>query len=142
MSFQAVADSGHRIVMDAAPEVGGQNVGTRPMEMVLMGLGGCSGIDVLLILQKSRQRVTACEIEIEASRADSIPKVFTRIHVHYMIGGINLNHNSVARAVSLSMQKYCSVTRMLARSATITHSFALIENTHDNQAPPRATTLR
>ena len=127
LSFESVGDSGHRVVMSASPAAGGEDHGARPMEMVLMGLGGCSGIDVMLILNKSRQRVTDCEIEIEAERADSIPEVFTRIHIRYLVGGKNLSRNKVARAVALSMEKYCSVTRMLEASVAITHGFEIIE---------------
>ncbi len=129
MSFEAVADSGHPVVMAGAPEIGGAGdgpqAGPRPMEMVLMGLGGCSGIDVMLILNKSRQRVRTCEIEIEAERADAVPAVFTRIHVRYIFSGENLDRKKVARAVALSMEKYCSVTRMLEKSAVITHDFEI-----------------
>ncbi len=126
LNFEARADSGHRVVMAASPEVGGEGAGPRPMEMVLMGLGGCSGIDVALILRKSRQRVRDFEIDIEAERADAVPAVFTRIHVHYRFRGENLDPGKVARAVALSMEKYCSVTRMLERAATITHDFEII----------------
>ncbi len=125
MNFEASA-RGQRVVMAASPEVGGEPLGVRPMEMVLMGLGGCSGIDVMLILKKSRQRVSACEIEIEAARADTLPAVFTRIHVHYRLSGDNLVRSKVARAVALSMEKYCSVTRMLEGSVTITHGFEIV----------------
>lgn len=127
MSFEAVADSGHRVVMSGAPEVGGENHGGRPMEMVLIGLGGCSGIDVLSILRKSRAPVSAFAIEIEAERAESVPRVFTRIHVRYIVSGKNLSRPKVARAIALSMDKYCSVTRMLAASVAITHEFEIVE---------------
>ncbi len=129
LNFEALTDSGHRVVMAASPEVGGpggEGTGPRPMEMVLMGLGGCSGIDVALILRKSRQRVRDFEIDIEAERADAVPAVFTRIHVHYRFRGENLDPGKVARAVALSMEKYCSVTRMLERAVTITHDFEII----------------
>ena len=133
MSFAATSDSGHRVVISGAPEIGGATdgdaAGVRPMEMVLMGLGGCSGIDVLLILAKSRQRVHSCEIELHAERAAEIPAVFTRIHVNYLIGGDNLNHKKVARAVALSMEKYCSVTKMLQHAVEITHDFTIIQKT-------------
>lgn len=128
MNFEAVADSGRRVVMSAAAEAGGDNTGPRPMEMVLMGLGGCSGIDVLSILRKSRQRVSACEIGIEAERADAVPAVFTRIHIRFRLRGERLDRNKVARAVSLSMEKYCSVTRMLEKTAAITHDFEIAES--------------
>lgn len=134
MSFEAVADSGHPVVMAGAPEAGGENNGPRPMEMVLMGLGGCSGIDVMLILNKSRQRVSACEIVIEAERADAVPAVFTRIHVRYLVSGENLDRKKVARAVDLSMEKYCSVTRMLEKSAAITHDFEIVERAAEREA--------
>ena len=134
MSFEAVADSGHPVVMSGAPEVGGENNAPRPMEMVLMGLGGCSGIDVMLILNKSRQRVSACEIELSAERADTVPAVFTRIHVRYRIAGENLDRKKVARAVNLSMEKYCSVTRMLTGSVAITHDFEIAERAADGEA--------
>lgn len=129
MNFEAVADSGRRVVMSAAAEAGGgDNAGPRPMEVVLMGLGGCSGIDVLSILRKSRQRVSACEIGIEAERADAVPAVFTRIHIRFRLRGERLDRNKVARAVSLSMEKYCSVTRMLEKTAAITHDFEIAES--------------
>jgi len=131
MNFEAVGDNGRRVVMSAAPEAGGgggDNTGPRPMEMVLMGLGGCSGIDVLSILHKSRQRVSACEIGIEAERADAVPAVFTRIHIRFRLRGERLDRNKVARAVSLSMEKYCSVTRMLEKTAAITHDFEIAES--------------
>ena len=138
MSFAATTDSGHRVVMSASPDFGGAGDGARPMEMVLLGLGGCSGIDVLLILKKSRQRVRACEIEIEAERADTVPAVFTRIHLRYLFRGENLDRKKVARAVALSMEKYCSVTRMLEHSVAITHDFEIIERTkpRHSRAPP------
>lgn len=127
IAFEGVADSGHRIVMDGSPVNGGDNLGTRPMEMVLLGLGGCSGIDVSLILEKSRQNVTDCRIELEGKRADAVPAVFTDIHIQYIISGQNLDPGKVARAVSLSMEKYCSVTRMLAPTVSITHGFEIVD---------------
>ncbi len=134
MNFEAVADSGHRVTISAAAEAGGGDTGPRPMEMVLMGLGACSGIDVLGILKKARQPVTGCEILLDAARAESIPKVFSRIHVHYIVSGANLDRNKVARAISLSMQKYCSVTRMLEKSAAITHGFEIAAAPAESQA--------
>ena len=127
IAFEGEADSGHRMIMDGSPDNGGENLGTRPMEMVLLGLGGCSGIDVSLILEKSRQQVTDCRIELEGARADDIPAVFTDIHLRYIVSGENLDEKKVARAVSLSMEKYCSVTRMLAPTVNITHSFEIVE---------------
>ena len=127
IAFEATADSGHSVIMDGSPDHGGTNMGSRPMEMILMGLGGCSGIDVSLILQKSRQQVSDCRIEIEGQRADAVPAVFTDIHVHYTITGKQLDPKKVARAVALSMEKYCSVTRMLETSVNITHDFNIVE---------------
>ena len=127
IGFEAVADSGHPVFMDASPDVGGADAGPRPMEMVLMGLGGCSGIDVISILRKGRQQVTDCEIVLDAQRADTIPKVFTRIHVHYILTGHNLDPRKVERAASLSMEKYCSVTRMLEKSVEISHDHEIVQ---------------
>ncbi len=127
IAFEATADSGHSVIMDGSPDHGGTNMGSRPMEMILMGLGGCSGIDVSLILQKSRQQVSDCRIEIEGQRADAVPAVFTDIHVHYTITGKQPDPKKVARAVALSMEKYCSVTRMLETSVNITHDFNIVE---------------
>lgn len=125
LAFEGATPSGHNIVMDAAPEVGGQNTGARPMEMVLLGLGGCTSIDVIMMLQKSNQAVTDCEVEITAERAETIPKVFTKIHVHFKVTGNELNEKKVARAVSLSAEKYCSVSKMLESSVEITHDYAI-----------------
>lgn len=130
IAFAGKADSGHRVVMDGSPDNGGENQGTRPMEMVLLGLGGCSGIDVSLILEKSRQKVTDCRIELDGKRADTVPAVFTDIHIQYIVSGENLDPKKVDRAVSLSMEKYCSVTRMLAPSVNITHGFEISEAGH------------
>lgn len=126
VSFLAESGSGHTVLMDGAPEAGGQNLGPRPMEMLLMGLGGCSSFDVVLILKKSRQEITDCVAEIEAERADSDPKVFTRIHLHYIITGRNLNLRQVERAISLSAEKYCSASVMLRSTAKITHDFEIV----------------
>ena len=120
MQFKASTESGHDITLDASPDHGGENAGARPMETVLVGLGGCSAIDVMLILKKSRQQVTDCEIEIQAERADAIPAVFSKIHVSFILTGDNLDSKKVNRAVALSMEKYCSVTRMLEKTADMT----------------------
>ena len=120
MQFRATTDSGHNITLDASPDHGGENAGARPMETVLVGLGGCSAIDVMLILKKSRQQVTDCQIDIEAERADAVPAVFSKIHVSFIVTGDNLDAKKVNRAVALSMEKYCSVTRMLEKTADIT----------------------
>jgi putative redox protein len=126
MSFVGESGSGHSVVMDGAPEAGGRNLGIRPMEMLLLGLGGCTAFDVVSILQKSRQPVSDCEVEIEAERADSVPKVFTSIHIHFIVSGRGLDESRVDRAVNLSADKYCSASRMLEKAATITHDFEVV----------------
>lgn len=127
MAFVAESGSGHAIVMDGAPEAGGRNLGFRPMEMVLAGTGGCSAFDVVLILQKGRHLVTGCDVALVAERADTDPKVFTRIHFHYTVKGRQLKPEAVARAIELSKEKYCSASIMMAKTATITHDFEIIE---------------
>ena len=127
MAFQATSDSGHTVLIDSAEAVGGQNRGPRPMEMVLMGMGGCSAIDVMSILQKKRQEVTDCVIDLDARRAETVPKVFTHIHARYVVTGRNVSEKAVERAVSLSMEKYCSATRMLASSVEITYDYVVRE---------------
>jgi putative redox protein len=124
--FMGEADSGHAVVMDGSLEVGGRNLGIRPMEMLLVGMGGCSSIDVVTILKKSRQHITDCVAEITAERADEIPKVFTKIHVHFVVTGNNLNPVQVERAVNLSAEKYCSASIMLGKAAEITHDFEIV----------------
>lgn len=122
-SFRATSGSGHSVQMDGPPDHGGKDLGPRPMEMMLMGLGGCSSFDVMSILQKSRQDVTACHAELEAERADAVPAVFTRIHLHFVVTGNNLKENLVKRAVSLSAEKYCSASIMPEKAGVaITHS--------------------
>jgi putative redox protein len=111
--------------MDGPPEHGGRNLGIRPMEMLLIGMGGCTEFDVLHILKRARQEVMDCVVELEAERADTDPKVFTRIHVHFIISGRNLNEKQVARAVSLSAEKYCSASIMLGKTAEITHDYEI-----------------
>jgi len=123
MSFVGESGSGHSVVMDGAPEAGGRNLGVRPMEMLLLGLGGCTAFDVVSILHKSRQQMVDCEVEIEAERAGEIPKVFTKIHLHFIISGKELDQKKVAKAVTLSADKYCSASRMLEKTAAITHDF-------------------
>jgi putative redox protein len=127
MSFVGESGSGHSVVMDGAPEVGGRNLGIRPMEMLLLGLGGCASFDVVLILQKSRQAISDCEVLIEAERALEDPKVFTRINLHFIVKGKNLSADKVERAIKLSAEKYCSASMMLGKTADITHDFELIE---------------
>ena len=126
MSFVGESDSGHSVVMDGAPDAGGRNLGIRPMEMLLLGLGGCTAFDVVSILQKSRQKMVDCEVEIEAERADDIPKVFTKIHIHFIVSGNDLDPKKVDKAVSLSADKYCSASRMLEKTAAITHDFEIV----------------
>lgn len=127
-SFKATSGSGHTVQMDGPPDHGGRDLGPRPMEMLLMGLGGCSSLDVMSILQKSRQDVTDCRAEIEAERADEVPAVFTRIHLHFVVTGHKLKDNLVKRAVSLSATKYCSASIMLEKAGVaITHSHEIRE---------------
>jgi putative redox protein len=126
MAFMAESDSGHGIMLDGSPDIGGRNLGARPMEMVLMGLGGCTAIDVMVILGKQRQPVEDCWIELAAERADvAAPKVFTKIHVHYVVKGSGLDPKQVERAVKLSAEKYCSVSAMLKNSVDITYDFEI-----------------
>jgi putative redox protein len=127
MTFVAESGSGHAVVVDAAPDVGGRNLGARPMELVLMGTAACSAIDVVHILRKSRQPITGCVVETEAERADEDPKVFTRIHLRYVVTGKGLATAQVERAIKLSKEKYCSATIMLAKSAQITFDFEIRE---------------
>jgi putative redox protein len=126
--FIAKSDSGHTLIIDGPPDHGGKDLGVRPMEMVLMGLGGCTSIDVIDILKKSRQDITDCVTQLTAERATSIPAVFTKIHIHFVVTGRNLKPRQVERAVELSATKYCSATLMLQRGGVeITHDFELIE---------------
>ena len=127
VSFVGQSESGHSVVMDGAPESGGKNLGVRPMEMLLMGLGGCSAFDVVLILRKSRQQITDCVADLSAERADSDPKVFTKIHVHFTVTGKALDPKRVEQAVKLSAEKYCSASIMLGKTAVITHDFEIHE---------------
>ncbi|MFN0299227.1 MAG: OsmC family protein [Burkholderiales bacterium] len=127
MSFIGETESGHAIVMDGAPDAGGRNLGPRPMEAVLAGTGGCTAFDVVLILKRSRQDVAGCHVELEADRADIDPKVFTRIHMHFVVRGRNLKPSLVENAIKLSHQKYCSASIMLAKTAEITHDYEIIE---------------
>ncbi len=119
--------SGHAVVMDGPPEHGGRDLGVRPMEMLLLGLGGCTQFDVVHILRKGRHRVDRCDVEIEAERAETEPKVFTRIHVRFIVAGPGLTDKVVARAVNLSAEKYCSASIMLGKVAEITHDFELVD---------------
>ena len=126
VSFSAMSASGHTIVMDGAPESGGQNKGVRPMELVLIGMGGCTSFDVVHILRKSRQEIAGCVAEIEAQRAETDPKVFTHIHIHFTVSGRNLDSKKVQHAIELSATKYCSASIMLGKTAVITHDFEIV----------------
>lgn len=127
VAFVAESESGHAFVMDGAPEGGGRNLGPRPMETVLMGTGGCTAYDVVHILRKSRAPITDCVVDIDAQRAAEDPKVFTRIHFHFVVTGKGLKAQQVERAVQLSAEKYCSASIMLAKTAVITHDFEVRE---------------
>lgn len=126
--FVAESGSGHTVVMDGPPEHGGRNIGIRPMEMLLLGLGGCSNFDVINILEKARQAVEDCEVFLEAERADEEPKVFTKIHLHFVVKGRNLKEAQVKRAIDLSAEKYCSASIMLGRAGVeVTHDYEIVE---------------
>ncbi len=125
--FVGESGSGHAVVMDGPPDHGGRNMGIRPMEMILLGLGGCSSFDVVEILQKGRHNVSDCVAELTAERVDAIPSVFSKIHLHFKVMGNNLKQSAVERAVKLSAEKYCSASIMLAKSVEITHSFEVVE---------------
>jgi putative redox protein len=127
INFTGETESGHAVQIDGAPDIGGKNLGPRPMELILLGLGGCSSIDVILILQKSRQEITDCVVEIDAARATEDPKVFTDIHLHFIVTGKNLKAQQVERAINLSAEKYCSASIMLKSTVNITHDFEIIE---------------
>ena len=125
--FMGETGSGHAVVMDGAPEGGGRNLGPRPMELVLLGTAGCTSYDVLSILRKSRQDVRDCWVELDAERAEVDPKVFTRIHFHFVVTGRGLKADAVERAIKLSAEKYCSASIMLARTAEISHEVELVD---------------
>ena len=127
MSFVGESGSGHSVVMDGPPDDGGRNLGVRPMEMVLLGMGGCTAFDVVHILKRARQNIVDCHVELEAERATDIPKVFTKIHAHYVIKGKDLDAKKVERAITMTADKYCSVSIMLANCVEITHDFEIIE---------------
>jgi putative redox protein len=127
MGFVAETGSGHLICMDGAPDGGGRNLAPRPMETVLAGTGGCTAYDVVLILRRGRHDVRGCQVKLQAERADSDPKVFTKIHMHFIVSGRNLPSAAVERAVQLSHEKYCSASIMLAKTAEITTSVELVE---------------
>ena len=127
MSFLAETGSNHLVTMDGAPDGGGRNLAPRPMEMVLLGTGGCTAYDVVVILKKSGQDVTGCEVKLTAERASTDPKVFTKIHMHWTVRGRSLKRNLVEQAIRLSHEKYCSATAMLVKTAEMTRDFEVVE---------------
>ncbi|MBI4756525.1 MAG: OsmC family protein [Betaproteobacteria bacterium] len=128
MTFIAETGSGHLVGMDGAPEGGGRNLAPRPMELVLAGAGGCTGYDVVLILRRGRHAVSGCEVSVQAERAETDPKVFTRIHFRFRVRGRNLKRETVERAIALSAEKYCSASIMLGKTAQITHELEMIDD--------------
>ncbi|WP_089175309.1 OsmC family protein [Bosea sp. AS-1] len=134
MAFMGEAGSGHAVMMDGAPEYGGRNIGIRPMEMLLIGLAGCTGFDVVSILKKGREAVTGCEVEVEAERATTDPKVFTKIHLHYRISGKGLSRAKAERAVTLSKEKYCSASIMLGATAEMSYDLDVIDELQKDDA--------
>ncbi len=128
VSFKATSASGHELIMDGSVEYGGQNKGARPMELILMGLGGCASFDIVTILKKARQDVSDVRCELQAERADTIPAVFTKIHLHFIVSGRAIKEKQVAKAIELSADKYCSASKMLSQGGVeITHDFEIIE---------------
>lgn len=127
MSFIAETGSGHLVAMDGAPEAGGRNLAPRPMELLLAGTGGCTSFDIVMILRRGRQHITGCEVKLSAERAESDPKVFTRIAMHFIVRGSNLKPDAVERAVKLSAEKYCSASIMLGKTAAIEHTWEIVE---------------
>jgi len=126
--FVGESGSGHTVVMDGPPDLGGRNLAVRPMEMLLLGTGGCAIYDVLSMLKKARQQVVDCRVEMDAERADAVPAVFTRIDMHFVVTGVNLRDSQVKRAVDLSAEKYCSASIMLgAAGVDMTHSYEIVE---------------
>lgn len=124
--FLGESGSGHSVVMDGAPDQGGRNMGVRPMEMLLLGLGGCASYDVIAMLKKGRQQIVDCKAEVDAERADAVPAVFSKIHINFVVSGNNLNEKQVKRAVDLSAEKYCSASIMLgAAGVVMTHSYSI-----------------
>ncbi|MDR9468155.1 OsmC family protein [Marinospirillum sp.] len=129
VQFVAESGSGHSIVVDGPPEKGGRNTGARPMELLLMGLGACSSFDVVNILQKARQKISDCHVEVDAERVDEVPAVFSKIHLHFVVTGRELKEKQVEKAVGLSADKYCSASIMLGKAGVkITHSYAIVED--------------
>lgn len=127
VSFLGETESGHAVLMDGSPAAGGRNLGPRPMEMLLLGAGGCTSFDVISILKKSRQAVSDCYVELEAERAETDPKVFTKIHMHFVVTGKDIKPEAVEKAIKLSAEKYCSASIMLGATAAVTHDFEVIQ---------------
>ena len=127
MGFRAQTGSGHMVNMDVAPEIGGENLAARPMELVLAGTGGCTAVDVVLILKRGREDIRGCDVTLQADRAETDPKVFTRVNFHFVVTGKNLRHAAVERAIALSHEKYCSASIMIGKTAAITSSFEIVE---------------
>lgn len=128
VAFEAQSSSGHSVIMDGSPEYGGENRGARPMELILMGLGGCASFDIVTILKKARQDISDVRCELQAERADTIPAVFTKIHLHFVVTGNKIKPNQVEKAVHLSAEKYCSASKMLMDGGVeITHDFEIVE---------------
>ncbi len=127
MSFVAETGSGHLVTMDGAPDAGGRNLAPRPMELVLAGAGGCSAFDVVMILKRGRQEITGCEAKLHAERAEADPKVFTKIHFHFVVRGRGLKPEAVERAIKLSAEKYCSASIMLGKTAELSHDWEIVE---------------
>ncbi len=126
LMFLGESGSGHTVVMDGPKEIGGHDTGIRPMELLLLGMGGCTSFDMVQIMKKARQDIRDCVVEIDSERSDEIPKIFTKIHVHYTVTGKNLKETQVKRAVELSTEKYCSASIMLGKTAEITHDYEII----------------
>lgn len=127
VSFLGETESSHAVLMDGSPAAGGRNLGPRPMEMLLLGAGGCTSFDVMSILKKSRQAVSGCYVELDAERAETDPKVFTKIHMHFVVTGKGIKPEAVEKAIKLSAEKYCSASIMLGATAAITHDFEVIQ---------------
>jgi len=127
VQFVAETGSGHALVIDGAPDVGGRNTGPRPMELVLAGTGACTASDIVVILKRSGQDATGCEVELKAERAENDPKVFTKIHMHFTVRGRSLKRSVIENAIKLSHNKYCSASAMLSKTATITHDFEVVD---------------
>jgi len=127
MQFQGTTSSGHTLIMDADDTSGGQNKGFRPMELLLVGFGGCSGMDVISILRKKRQKVTALEVNVKGEQTEDYPKIYKEVHIEYVVKGKAVEKEAVERAISLSLEKYCSVGATLAKGALITHSYRIVE---------------